>query len=174
MTLLHRRLADARRTLGRPVVGVVLMIALSSCAVLVPQHACTAIGSVPGVGVTVAEDVSSQLSGVRLSVCWSGRCRQYPVDLRPGATPVGQGCEGSSPDAVCSATVVPDGTLVGFVQIADLPEGPLTVSGSGVRAGRKVRWSELNVQARPSFPNGPDCGAGAPQASVTLRATGLR
>jgi len=66
------------------------------------------------------------------------------------------------------------GTGVGFVEIAELPDGPITVRATAVRAQKSVRWPEITVPTELTQPNGPDCGGGARQAEVTITAQGLR
>lgn len=152
---------------------VAVALLLTSCGTFVPERACTLIGTVPGVQLVVAKDIAAQVSGVRLKVCWAARCQERTVDLRPGSVSGDQGCDSASPGAVCSASASPDQTLTGFVQIADLPDGAVTVSATGLRERRWTRWQAVTVATRRSYPNGPDCGAGAPAASVRLDATGL-
>lgn len=160
-----------KRTLGS--LGCALLV-LVGCANLGIERACTSIGSLGGVGVVVVQEIAPDVDNLRLKVCWAGDCRQLPVDLRPGSISVDEGCQGSGPDAACSATAVPDGTSTGFVEIADLPEGPITVSASGVHDGHQVHWAATTVVTELTYPNGPDCGAGARQAVVTVAAEGLR
>lgn len=160
-----------RRALGLAASALFL---LTSCAGPGPERACTLIASLGGVQVSVVKELAPKVRSVRLTVCWSGSCQEHPVDLQPGSVTVDQGCSGSTPDAACSATAVPDGTTVGFVEITDLPDGPITVRATGVRAGKTVRWSEITVPTELTEPNGPGCGGGARQAAVTVSADGLR
>jgi hypothetical protein len=150
------------------------LLCLTSCGGSGPDRACTLIGSLAGVRVSVVKELAPKVRSVRLTVCWSGSCQEHPVDLQPGSVTVDQGCSGSGPDAACSATAVPDGTSVGFVEITDLPDGPITVSATGVRAGKTVGWPEVTVPTVLTEPNGPGCGGGARQAAVTVSAEGLR
>ena len=72
-------------------------------------HACTEIGAVSGVGLTVGQELADDVRGAEIQVCWDGTCERFPLDLHPGERMVDLGCESDQPDAVCSATSTPDG-----------------------------------------------------------------
>ncbi len=151
-----------------------LLLSLTACVDLGPDRACTLIGSMGGVRVVVVKEIAPDLDRLQLKVCWAGNCHQHPVDLRPGPNSINEECQGSRPADTCSASDIPDGTSVGFVKISDLPEGPITISASGVRDGRQVKWAATTVMTDVDYPNGPNCGAGARQAGLTVAAEGLR
>ena len=158
---------------------------------------CTEIGSVSGVAVTVLPPYAEQVDRVRLEVCWSGPCTEDSVELSPGSDTVDQGCSGSDPDDTCSATAVPNGTLVGFlpvpelpaaevrvsgtvtvagraVELAELPAGPVGIPATLTVNGKRVRVAEVRRTAATTYPNGPDCGAGGNQLAVAVDRAGIQ
>lgn len=139
-----------------------------------PTVACTEIGSVSGVSVTVRAPYAAKVDVVRLKVCWAGQCQERNVELSPGSDTVDQGCSGPDPDDTCSATAVPNGTLVGFAELAGLPAGPITVSATLTVDGRRVPVTETTKSAETTYPNGPQCGAGGNQAAIEIDHTGIR
>jgi hypothetical protein len=149
-----------------------VLLALTGCGT--PEVACTEIGSPSGVGVTVLAPYAAQVEAVRLEVCWAGPCTEEAVELSPGADTVDQGCSGSDPDDTCSATAVPNGTLVGFLPVPGLPAGEVRVSGTVTVAGRAVALAEVARSARTTYPNGPQCGPGGNQLALTIDRTGIR
>ena len=106
--------------------GAVLLLA-SACSAPRRASVCTEIGASPGVGVTVEQASAAGVTALSLRVCWAGDCTDHAVELSPGSDTVDQGCEGDEPDAACSATVVPNGTLVGFVEVPGLPVGEVQI-----------------------------------------------
>jgi hypothetical protein len=139
-----------------------------------PERACPAIGSVSGVSVTVLAPYAAQVDGVHLTVCWSGQCQQSDVELAPGSDTIDQGCSGPGPDDICSATAVPNGTKVGFAEIAKLPVGPVTVAATLTVDGRRVPVAKVTRTAEPTYPAGPDCGPGGNQVRIEIDRTGIR
>jgi hypothetical protein len=135
---------------------------------------CTEIGSVSGVAVTVLAPYAEQVDRVRLEVCWSGPCTEDSVELSPGSDTVDQGCSGSDPDDTCSATAVPNGTLVGFLPVPELPAAEVRVSGTVTVAGRAVELAEVARTAETTYPNGPQCGPGGNQLAIAIDPTGIR
>lgn len=148
------------------------LLVLTACSP--PEPACTEIGSASGVAVTVLAPYAKQVEGVRLEVCWSGRCTEGTVALTPGSDSVDQGCSGADPDDTCSATAVPNGTLVGFLPVPELPTGDVTVSGTVTVAERRVTLAKVRRSVETTFPNGPQCGPGGNQLAVAIDQRGLR
>lgn len=162
-------------------------VATTGCAT-VPE-ACTQIAARSGVGVTVAAELAPEVTGVHLIVCWSGQCVEDSVELSPGTIAVDQGCESpgpgdtagtagaagtAGPDTACSAVLEPDGTLVGFLDIPDLPAEQLEITALGSTAdGGMLPERTTTAPAELVFPNGPGCGGEAPQVSVRLDRDGL-
>ena len=69
---------------------------------------------------------------------------------------------------------MPNGPLVGFVELAGLPAGPITIGATLTVDGRRVRVAEVTRIAETTYPNGPQCGAGGNQAAITIDRTGIR
>lgn len=135
---------------------------------------CTAIGARVGVGVDVApRPAGPEADAATLEACWADTCRTYPVDLFPSTRAGGTTCTGDAPDDVCSAEAVETGGRHGFADIPDLPEQPvrvtLTVTADG---GEQIARQTLEITPEPVYPNGPRCGAGGPQASLTVDRAG--
>ncbi|AUI50748.1 hypothetical protein [Arthrobacter crystallopoietes] len=138
-------------------------------------RACTEIGAVSGVGLTVARELAGDVREAELQVCWDETCERIPLDLRPGQRTVDLGCESDQPDAVCSATSTPDGTLTGFAQLDSLPAGEVQVRAYTTRQdGTQVETEPLSVATETVFPNGEECPGEAQQLALVLGASGLR
>lgn len=135
--------------------------------------ACTEIGSPAGVSVTVDRAAVEDGMSLRLRICQAD-CVEQAVDLEPGSVSVGAPCATDGPDRSCSASSSPDGTLVGFVDVATLSAGPVRISGELTTPARTTRLAETTTTAAATYPNGPDCPAGGPQAAVTVTTSGLR
>ncbi len=138
------------------------------------SRGCTMIGALPGVAVTVTAPLAARVSALSLTVCWGGACQAYPVQLSPGSDSIDQGCDGPDPEDVCSATVVPNDTQVGFAEVYNLPAGQVEIGATFTVGGRKSTLARVPVQASTTYPNGPDCDPAANQASVTVSEAGLR
>jgi hypothetical protein len=149
-----------------------LLLLLTGCSPM--EAACTEIGAPPGVAVIVEKAIAADVDDVRLTVCWNGNCNDHNVQLAPGSDTVDQGCKGSDPDSACSATAVPNGTKVGFADVPGLPTGTITISATVRRAGKQIVLPKIDVQSKPTYPNGPQCGPQGPQAQVVVGASGLR
>jgi hypothetical protein len=152
--------------------AVASLLLLAGCSA--PTLACTDIGSASGISVTVLAPYAAQVDAVRLEVCWAGQCSERNVELAPGSDTIDQGCSGSDPDDTCSATAVPNGTLVGFAELSELPAGPITVAATLTVDGRRVALAETARTAETTYPNGPQCGAGGNQARIEIDRTGIR
>jgi len=158
--------------LAKAALAAAAAAALMACAAGTP--ACTEIAARSGVGITVAADLAPEITGVHLIVCWSGKCVEDSVVLTPGTVPVEQDCATPvSPDAACAATLEPDGTLTGFLDIPDLPAAELEITALASTAGSGRLERTTTAPAELVFPNGPGCGGEAPQVSVTLDRNGL-
>ena len=148
------------------------VLLLAGCSPM--DVACTEIGASPGVGVTVEKTIAADVDTVQLTVCWNGDCRDHEVQLTPGSDTVDQGCDGNDPDSACSATAVPNGTKVGFAEVPELPTGTVMIGATVQRAGQQRVLPKIEVQAEPTYPNGPQCGPQGTQAHVVVEASGLR
>jgi hypothetical protein len=156
----------------RGLAAVAALLAVSAC-VPDPPVACTEIGASTGVGVTLAPEVASGTGALALQVCFDGRCRTVPVQLSPGSSTVPLDCPTADPDAACSATAVPDGTLVGFAEVAGLPAGSVEVGATLTRNGRRQGYDPIAVESVTVYPNGTACPGEGNQAQVRLTAAGL-
>lgn len=137
-------------------------------------RACTEIGAVSGVGVTVDSALAPEVTGLRLEVCFAGDCRTVPVELSPGADTVPGPCPSDAdPDTACSASAVPNGTLVGFAEVADLPAEEIQIGATLTKTNGSATLPEIQLTARTSYPNGPDCPGQANQAAVVITPDGL-
>jgi hypothetical protein len=145
---------------------------LAGCSPL-EVAACTEIGAPSGLNVTVDREIAEQVRSVMLTVCHAGDCQDHPVELIPGSDSVDQGCTGRGPDAACSATAVPNGSKLGFVQVA-LPPAKLKISALVIRTGKPQKLGPIEVGAKATYPNGPNCPAGGNQTKITIGPEGLR
>lgn len=130
---------------------------------------CTAIGTPVGVGVTVRAPLAARAQAAELEVCWDGSCRRTRTELLPSTRASGQTCSGDT----CAATAVPTGDKHGFAGVAGLPTRPVEVRLTLLDAGSRPLL-EGTVRATPKerYPNGPRCGAGGPNTTVTVGADG--
>lgn len=158
-----------------PAIALALAAATGCSASDLPAQACTEIGSAVGVAVLVERDAvaAPESTALTLRVCQTD-CVERQVELQPGSVAVGQSCAADDPDGSCSASSSPDGTLVGFADVATLTAGEVRLSGELHTGSSTRRLDEIALSAEPTYPNGPDCPAGGPQASVRVTSTGLR
>lgn len=152
--------------------GIVLIAAVLAGCTAAPR-ACTAIGSPSGIGVTIAADAADEVTGLELTACWDDTCRDAEVDLQPGSDSVDQGCDSDGPDAACSAKAVPNGTLVGFANVQDLPAESITVQAVVIKNGKEQPPLDATVTAEVTYPNGDHCPAGGNQAKIMIDASGI-
>lgn len=153
--------------------AVAVLMMLSGCSAA--SVTCTEIGAPSGISVTVLAPYAAGVDALSLTVCWAGAdCVDGAVDLAAGSDTVDQGCTGTEPDDTCSATAVPNGTLVGFLDVAGLPAGSVTVEGRVTVDSEQHSLAEITKTAQTTYPNGEMCPAGGNQLSVQLDADGLR
>ena len=148
-----------------------LLLALAGCTS--PSPACTEIGSPSGIRVVVVDDLAGHLTRLGLDVCSDGKCRTVPVELTPGMTTRADDCPMASDDSSCSATAVPDGTLVGFAAIDELTAGHTSVGATATIAGKQRTFGPITLDVTTTYPNGQACPAGGNQGSLEVRRTGL-
>ncbi|MEU7897774.1 hypothetical protein AB0B45_33555 [Nonomuraea sp. NPDC049152] len=144
-----------------------VLFALSGCAA---EQACTLIGTPVGISVRVDAPLADRVSAAELTACWNGSCRTAEVELHPAGGVARQTCEGEA----CTAEIEPTGGKQGFGDVAGLPKAPVRVAlrlkGQG---GEAVVERELTVTPVGSFPNGPNCGEGGPQAAIAVSGSGV-
>ena len=156
----------------RAYAAVFVLLVVTGCSA--PEIACTQIGAPSGVSVTVDADIAPGVEALQVSACWGGTCTTRPVELNPGYDSIDQGCDGTQPDAACSASASPNGTLVGFLDVADLPVGQITVRATAQLADRKRAFADASVTAETVYPNGPNCPGAGNQVKVTISDAGIR
>lgn len=120
------------------------------------------MGASPGISITVAESMASAVEDPTLEIC-DDDCRTYELELQPGSETVDLGCDSTEQEGSCSASVRPNGTLVGFVIVDQLTSAELEVT---LLSGGE-RYTATGAAA-PVYPNGPDCPSEALQLSLTL------
>ncbi|MEU8796916.1 hypothetical protein [Spirillospora sp. NPDC048819] len=150
--------------------GALLALAACGSGGLGAERPCTAIGSSPGLSVSVKPPDASRVASASLRVCWDGTtCREPTIELRPSSTTVPMGCDGDGPDAACAASASPDGGKTGFAQVEGLPKSPVQVTLTLRDAqGRTLVDRRVDVTPAATFPNGEHCGEGGPQAALTV------
>lgn len=126
------------------------------------QLACTQIAAQPGISITVAQSMAGSIVDPTLEIC-DDECRTYDLALEPGSDSVDLGCDSPEPEGSCSASVRPNGTLVGFVVVDQLGPGPVEVS---LLSGAD-RYSTTGTP-QLVYPNGPGCPGEALQLPLTL------
>ena len=146
-----------------------MIAALSGCTPV----ACSDICSDPGISVVIAAELAPTLSRLTLDVCAGNNCRTVPVALFPGSSTHGDDCPSASPDSVCSATAVPNGTLTGFATVTGLPTGAIQIGATATIGGVKRRFDRIGVTSTTTYPNGPRCDPGGNQAQLEVRQSGL-
>lgn len=153
-----------------------LLVSVTACGASLgsgPQ-ACTEIGAVAGISLTVASSYAPEVEAVELEACWEGTCRPIAVELHPGHDIVDLGCDSALPEGSCSATATPNGTLSGFAEVQDLPEAEVqTVATVTHPDGSESATAPLTAAARMVYPNGEQCPGAAPQLGLTLDRSGL-
>ncbi|HEY5788133.1 MAG TPA: hypothetical protein VIT65_25530 [Microlunatus sp.] len=157
--------------LAAAAVGAVLSVGCTATGVA--PHTCTEIGSPAGVSVTVVRDAVLPSMTLTLRICQAA-CVERRVELVPGSVTVGETCSPDGPDGSCSASSSPDGTMVGFVDLATLTAGPARISGQLQAGADRTELAEITTTAAATYPNGRDCPVGGPQAVVRVTISGLR
>ena len=163
---------------GWPLIALFAAVTTGCHAAAPIGQACTEIGATPGVNVVVERPVADRATDVEpltltLRICQAD-CAEQAVELHPGSVTVGEDCPSDDPDGSCSASSSPDGTLVGFAEVAALTAGPVRISGTLEAGATTTKLAQVTVTAETSYPNGRDCPGEAPQASVRVTPAGLR
>lgn len=170
------RLWRVRR--GWPLIALFAAVTTGCHATAPVGRACTEIGAVPGVSVIVERAVVERVTAtdqltLSLRICQTD-CVEQPVELHPGSVSVGEDCPSDDPDGSCSASSSPDGTLIGFADVATLTAGPVQIGGTLEAGSGTTKLAQVTVTAETTYPNGRDCPGEAPQASVRVTPAGLR
>ncbi len=149
-----------------------VLVGLTGCSA--PEIACTQIGAPSGVSVTVDAEIARDVISLEASACWGGKCTTAPVELSPGYDTIDQGCDGTEPDAACSASASPNGTLTGFLDVAELPAEQITVRATAQLSDRKRSFADASVTPETVYPNGPNCPGAGNQVKITISDAGIR
>lgn len=158
--------------------AAVLLTAVSTAlitAACAPQvSVCPDIAAAPVVSVTVDREYVPNVRSLHLRACQDGTCAEGPLDLQPGTVTVGEECNhAAGPNAVCSATASPDGTLRGTLVLGPLTESPVEITVTGVGSnGAPLPVRNHTIIPVVSIPYGEQCGRFI-SASATLGKDGL-
>jgi hypothetical protein len=134
---------------------------------------CPAIAPAPVIGLTVAKDYVPAVQSVHLRACQEGNCKEADLDLMPGSKSVPQACS-PSPDGSCSATMAPDGTMYGILDMGTLTASPISAKVTGTAStGRPIPVRTLEFTPKILKPFGEQCGA-VIAANLVLDASGLK
>ena len=117
-------------------------------------HACTEIGAVSGVGLTVEQELADDIRDADMQVCWDGTCEKIPLDLHPGQRTTDlaiQGelgrCSGTPEDRLASLQgALKCGTNCGSCRAA---RGVLLDVGTSYRAWAVVPVASADVPPVP-------------------------
>jgi hypothetical protein len=144
-----------------------LLVAATACgspAGSAGLPACTNIGTPLGVGIDLQPAIAAKVSGATLVACWAGDCTTRKVELYPSTAAGPTSCTGDKQSDACSAQMTPTGGKHGFADLPGLPAAPVrgTVTFSGFAE------QTLDVTPTMSYPNGPACGPGGPQARLVV------
>ncbi|MEU6710477.1 hypothetical protein ABZ897_03260 [Nonomuraea sp. NPDC046802] len=145
---------------------VLLAALLAGCS---STHPCTMVGTPVGVSVHVQAPLAARAQSVSMEVCWDGSCRPVRSDLMPSTKADGSTCSGDT----CSATAVETGDKNTFGDVQGLPARAVRVRLKLLDAeAAPVFDRTLDVTPKMRYPNGPECGAGGPNAVLTVGADG--
>jgi hypothetical protein len=124
-----------------------------------------------GIGLDVAPPYAAKVAEADMKICWNGVCREPEVHLGPSSTTVPLPCaSGRSDDAACGAVASPDGGKHGFADVNGLPTTPVQVTVVLRDAGGATLLDRtLAVTPQDTYPNGPACGKGSPQAMLLVQ-----
>lgn len=130
--------ASNRRGIAAAALGGVLLL-VTGCAGQ-PGAACPELALLEGFAVVVEEGVilAGDPESVTLRACQGVTCHVQDIELVPGSTSKDAGCSPAAPtgpDTACSASSVPDGTLVGYWPTEDFDTGHIDVEASGLESG---------------------------------------
>jgi hypothetical protein len=148
---------------------LVILFTLAGCG-LTGRQGCTLIGTPIGLGIDIEPPLAASVATATITVCWNGECRDAAAWLAPSSAAVSSTCDA----VVCAAQMSPTGGKHGFADVSGLPTATpvqVTVRLDSADGGRLV---DQTVQVTPTlaYPNGPNCGAGGPQARVVVTANG--
>lgn len=162
------------RRLFRALPALVALAALCAGCTGAGAPGCTDIGARAGIGLVVAGPLAADADDALVRACWADGCQEFETGLTGSTTAEPQECSGTGPDDSCSARAVPTGEKDGFVDIADLPEGPVQVTVDLRDAdGERIFTASLETTPERIYPNGPGCGGDAVQLQLRASDDGL-
>jgi hypothetical protein len=132
------------------------------------EVACTAIGTPVGIGIDVSPH-ADKADSATLVACWQAGCTTRTVRLYPTSGDGTTTCTGDKPSDSCSVGQIPTGGKDGFADLPGLPASPVRVTLT-LEGGRP---QTLEVTPAFSYPNGPNCGGGGPQAQLIVGPDGV-
>ncbi|GAB3976751.1 hypothetical protein [Plantactinospora veratri] len=148
-----------------------MVMALSGCSGS-GEQTCHLIGVPEGIGLTVDAAIAGRVETGELTLCWSGSCQTRPVTLRPSSRIADEACTGNESDSVCAARAEPTGEESGFVDIPDMPSGPVEVTVDlKDPAGSRIVNQTLTVDTKMVDSPG-ECGGVRPQGRIAVGADG--
>ncbi|WP_436789005.1 hypothetical protein [Yinghuangia sp. YIM S10712] len=156
--------------LPRAALLALAVVVAAGCGSSSPTHTCTLVGTMPGVGVRVTGTAATGAAEVQARACQQGSCQDVTVRLMPSRGTSSSGCDGD----MCSAVTTPLPERNGFIDLTGLTTAPVRLSLT-VRdaAGGTITAGEITVTPGGTYPNGPNCGVGSPQAQVLVADGGI-
>lgn len=131
---------------------------------------CTLIAAVPGIGIDVDAATAARTETVQAHACWGGSCQDATAKLYPSTGVGATSCTGE----LCVAQSTPLPGKHGNATLPGIVPGPVDLTLTLLDAsGTTVGTRRITVTAKPSYPNGPDCGADAAQAGVLVTESGI-
>lgn len=149
--------------------AIVLALVTACGGTSASGRVCTGIGSREGIGLDIPAPYAAKVGEAAMTVCWNGACREREIQLMPSTKAVPAGCTGDAPEDSCSAIASPDGGKHGFADLDGLPTTPVQVTVVlRDAAGAELLDQKIGVTPHVTYPNGRECGAGAPQAGIVV------
>jgi hypothetical protein len=127
---------------------------------------CTTMAARQGIGFAIRAPDAAKVAEAEMKLCWNGTCREPEIDLHASTEAIPEGCSGGA----CSVRYSPDGGKHGFADVRDLPTTPIEVT-LVLRdpGGATLLDRTFSVTPHVTYPNGPDCGPGSPQANLLVQ-----
>jgi hypothetical protein len=151
---------------GSPAWAVLVLSVAALTACGSGERRCTMMAARQGIGFDIRAPDAAKVAEADMKLCWNGTCREPEIELLASTKSIPQGCSGGA----CGASASPDGGKYGFADVRDLPTTPIEVT-LVLRdpGGATLLDRTLSVTPHVTYPNGPDCGPGSPQAMLLVR-----
>ena len=133
----------------------VAVLVSATCACGVPPHACTLIGGINTVGITLGQPMRGHPASIRVRLCQSHRCRSTAFDTAPAAAHGAQLGRGVMPSANGDGYVVDLDRALGGGWTPS-PEATIDVRAVDARGDVVARRHET-FHWGLGYPNGKDC-----------------